>query len=84
MNNEKVDTSNKETDIINIINDLRYYLNADGGDIEYIKLENDYVYIKLYGACSHCEYQDITLNDNILLIIQEKYPDVKGVINVEI
>ena len=74
----------KEEEIINIINDLRFYLNADGGDIEFIKYEDDYIYVRLYGACSHCGYQDATLNDNILLVIQEKYPDVKGIINVEI
>ena len=81
MTNE---TTTKENDIIEIINDLRFYLNADGGDIEYLKYEDDYVYVKLYGACSHCGFQDVTLNDNILLVIQEKYPEVKGVINVEI
>lgn len=82
--NETNEYSTKEKDIIEIINDLRFYLNADGGDIEYIKYEDDYVYVKLYGACSHCGFQDVTLNDNILLVIQEKYPEVKGVINVEI
>lgn len=81
MTNE---TNTKENDIIEIINDLRFYLNADGGDIEYLKYEDDYVYVKLYGACSHCGFQDVTLNDNILLVIKEKYPEVKGVINVEI
>ena len=78
------ETITKENDIIEIINDLRFYLNADGGDIEYLKYEDDYVYVKLYGACSHCGFQDVTLNDNILLVIKEKYPEVKGVINVEI
>ena len=73
-----------ENDIIDTINDLRFYLNADGGDIEYIKYEDNYVYVKLYGACSHCGYQDVTLNDNILLVLQDKYPEVKGIINVEI
>lgn len=75
---------NIEQDIKDIIEDLRFYLNADGGDIEYIKYEDNYVYVKLYGACSHCGFQDATLNDNILLVIQDKYPEVKGVINVEI
>lgn len=82
--NKTYKTNTKENDIIEIINDLRFYLNADGGDIEYLKYEDDYVYVKLYGACSHCGFQDVTLNDNILLVIQEKYPEVKGVINVEI
>lgn len=73
-----------EEKIIEIINDLKPYLNMDGGDIDFIKYEDNYVYVKLYGACSHCGYQDITLNDNVYEIIKEKFPEVKGVINVEI
>ena len=73
-----------EEKIKEIINDLKPYLNMDGGDIDYIKYEDGYVYVKLYGACSHCGYQDITLNDNVYEIIKEQFPEVKGVINVEI
>ena len=74
-----------DSTIINgIIEDIRPYLNADGGDIEFIKYEDKYVYVKLFGACSHCGYQDYTLNDNILQLIKEKVPDVINIINVEI
>ena len=75
----------KEIDLINeVINDIKPYLNSEGGDIEFIKYEDDYVYVKLFGACSHCGYQDYTLNDNVYELIKEKIPDCKGVINVEI
>ena len=67
-----------------IIEDIKPYLNQDGGDIEFIKYEDNYVFVKLFGACSHCGYQDFTLNDNILELIKEKVPDVISVINVEI
>lgn len=76
---------NKSEELIKeIINDIKPYLNTDGGDIEYIKYEDNYVYVKLFGACSHCGYQDFTLNDNILELIKEKVPEVKSIINVEI
>ena len=48
------------------------------------KYEDDYVYVKLFGACSHCGYQDYTLNDNVYELIKEKVPTCKGVLNVEI
>ncbi len=70
--------------IKDIIDDIRPYLNADGGDIEFIKYEDDYVFVKMFGACSHCGYIDFTLNDNLLELIKEKVPNVKSVINVEI
>lgn len=74
----------KEQKIIDIINDLKPYLNNDGGDIEFIKYEDNYVYVKLYGACSHCNMQDYTLNNGILELIKESIPEVIGIINVEI
>lgn len=75
----------KEIDLINeVINDIKPYLNSEGGDIEFIKYEDDYVYVKLFGACSHCGYQDYTLNDNVYELIKEKIPTCKGIINVEI
>lgn len=70
--------------ILEVINQLRPYLNSDGGDIEFIKYEDDYVYIKLYGACAACQFQDFTIQDNILEAIKEKVPSVKGIINVEL
>jgi len=81
-NNLKEDSV--EFKIINVINHLRPYLNSDGGDIEFIKYEDNYVYIKLYGACAGCAFKDYTIEDNILEAIKEMVPEVKGIINVEI
>lgn len=75
---------NKEQIIKEIIEDIRPYMNNDGGDIEFIKYEDNYVFVKLFGACSHCGAQDFTLNENILNLIKEKVPEVIAVINVEI
>lgn len=68
--------------IISIIDDIRPYLNMDGGDISFVKYEDGCVYVKLLGACAHCMSQDDTINEGILLMIQESVPEVKQVINV--
>lgn len=82
---KETETNKKDIELIKeVINDLKPFLNSDGGDIEFIKYEDDYVYVKLFGACSHCGYQDYTLNDNVYELIKEKVPSCKGVINVEI
>lgn len=73
----------KENEIKQIIEDMRPYLNEDGGDIEFIKLDENYVFVKLYGTCLYCGMQDNTINYGILKMIQEKYPEIEGVINVE-
>lgn len=66
------------------LNDIRPFLNMEGGDIEFIKYEEGYLYVRLTGACAMCGYQDITLKDNIEVFLKEEIEDLKGVINVEL
>ena len=73
-----------EEKIIDIINQIRPYLNSDGGNIEFIKYENNIVYIKLTGACGCCQFKNDTINDGILRTIQKKIPTVVNVISIDI
>lgn len=82
--NKDIKNDSDEEKIIAAINQLRPYLNSDGGDIEYIKYEDGFVFVKLYGACAACAFQDYTLQDNIFESLKEIVPSVKGVINVEL
>ena len=67
-----------------IIEELRPFINMDGGDIEFVKYEDNFLYIKLTGACQHCMFQDNTINEGILEYFKNKVPDIEGVINVNI
>lgn len=71
-----------EDKIKEMIESIRPYLNMDGGDIEYIKYEDNYIYIKLMGACTNCLMQDNTINDGLLTMFQEEIPEIKGIINI--
>ena len=71
----------KEAKIIEIINRLRPFLVNDGGNIEFIKYEDNIVYIKMMGACSNCQMLDLTLKDGIEAAIKEEVPEVIQVIN---
>ena len=73
---------NNEQKIIDIIDKLRPFLINDGGNIEFIKYENDIVYIKMSGACSNCSMLDFTLKEGIEATIKEEVPSVIEVINV--
>ena len=75
---------NEEKEIIEILNQLRPYLNGDGGDCEFIKYEDDYCFVRLLGACVGCSFIDYTIEDNIYESIKEAIPTCKGVINTEI
>lgn len=70
--------------ILNVINMLRPYINADGGDIEFIKYEDKYVYVKFHGACASCGSIDYTIKDVLFNAIKDDVPEVEGVINVAI
>lgn len=75
----KLETEKK---IIKIIDELRPYLMNDGGNIEFIKYENNIVYIKLTGACAHCHMMDLTLKEGIETAIKEEVSEVLEVVNI--
>ena len=72
------DTADKE-----VIDTLRPFLINDGGNIEFVKYENNIVYIQMMGACSNCVMLDLTLKEGIEVAIKEEVPEVKEVINLK-
>lgn len=74
-----------ETDlkIIAIIDRLKPFLISDGGNIEFIKYENNIVYVRLLGACKDCNFIDVTLKDGIEEILISEIPEIKQVINID-
>ncbi len=72
-----------ELKIISIIDRLKPFLISDGGNIEFVKYENNIVYVKLLGACKDCSFIDVTLKDGIEEIIISEIPEVKEVINID-
>ena len=71
-----------EEKIKNVIDELRPYFINDGGNIEFVKYENNIVYIKMMGACADCMMLDYTLKDGIEQAIKEEVPEVKEVVNL--
>ena len=55
----------QEEKIIEIINKLRPFLISDGGNIEFVKYEDNIVYIRMMGACANCQMLDVTLKEGI-------------------
>ena len=68
--------------IIDIIDHLRPFLINDGGDVEFVKYENNNVYIKMTGACANCHMLDLTLKEGIEAAMKSEVPEVKEVINI--
>jgi Fe-S cluster biogenesis protein NfuA len=74
---------NVENRILEILNVLRPFLINDGGDLEFVKYEDNIVYIRMLGACAGCYMLDSTLKDGIEAAIMEEIPEVKEVINLD-
>lgn len=68
-----------EEKVKEVINELRPFLMNDGGNIEFIKLEDDIVYITLQGACVGCPMRNLTLKEGIEKAIINKVPGIKEV-----
>ena len=71
-----------ERKIKNILNKIKPFLNNDGGDVEFIKYENNKVYIKLLGACVDCPMSDDTVKDMIEYTLKFEIPEIEEVINI--
>jgi Fe-S cluster biogenesis protein NfuA len=58
---------------------VRPALQADGGDIELIDVEDGIVKVKLVGACAHCPSSAMTLYHGVEKMLMDLVPEVKGI-----
>ncbi|HHU46897.1 MAG TPA: NifU family protein [Bacteroidales bacterium] len=66
-----------------VIQQIRPYLQQDGGDIQYIGItEDNIVEVKLQGACGTCPHAKITLKSGVEATIKKHIPEIKGVMDV--
>ena len=72
-----------ELKIIALIDKIRPFLISDGGNLEFVKYEDNIVYVRLMGACKDCAIIDITLKNGIEELIVNEIPEVKEVINLD-
>ena len=65
------------------LQEIRPFLEADGGDINFIELTNDWVVkVELTGACSSCSVSMMTLKNGVEVAVKNAVPQVKEVIEV--
>ena len=54
------------------LEDLREYLQADGGDLELVSIEGKNVNVRLQGACGCCPHATMTIKEGIQRILREE------------
>jgi len=65
-----------------VIERIRPALQADGGDVELVGIEDGVVKVKLTGACGSCPMSTMTLKMGIERVIREEFPEIKEVVAV--
>ena len=66
-----------------VINRIRPMLQADGGDVEIVDMEDGVVKVRLKGACSGCPMSQMTLKNGIEKLLKEEIAEVVSVESVE-
>lgn len=64
------------------LQEIRPYLEADGGNISLVEITNDTVSIQLEGACLGCSVNQMTLKNGVEATIKRHAPQIKRVIEV--
>ena len=62
------------------LDELRPYLEADGGDIRLVEVTEDLVVrLELLGACADCSMIHMTLKGGVESAIKKSAPEVTGI-----
>lgn len=82
---EQTNHTEVEKKVLNVLEQIRPYLQADGGDIKFVNLTDDNVVnVELIGACGSCPYSIITLKNGVETAIKKAIPAIKAVEAVNI
>ena len=65
-----------------VLEQVRPTLQADGGDVELVDVNEGTVKVKLTGACAGCPMSTMTLKLGIERILKDKIPEIKKVVAV--
>lgn len=67
--------------VLSALEQLRPFLNDDGGDMELVEIKDDAtVVVRLLGACKDCSMSAMTLKAGLEEAIKKVAPEVKAVI----
>ena len=65
-----------------VLDEIRPYLQSDGGDVVFVDYVDGVVKVQLVGACAGCPSSTITRKNGIERRLMEVFPEVREVVNV--
>jgi len=76
-------TENIRLNVEKALEEIRPFLNSDGGDISLISIEDDkHVTVRLEGACTLCSVNQTTLKAGVETTIKKYAPEIETVVNI--
>ena len=80
---KKMTTEELTLNVEKALEEIRPFLNSDGGDISLISIEDDkHVKVRLEGACTSCSVSQMTLKAGVETTIKKYAPQIETVVNV--
>jgi Fe-S cluster biogenesis protein NfuA len=73
---------NTHDNVEEVLKQIRPSLQADGGDVELVEVNQGIVKVRLKGACGSCPMATMTLKNGVERLLKEKLPEIKEVIAV--
>ena len=65
------------------LNEIRPFLESDGGNIELVSIIDDVVKVKLLGNCVSCSVNQMTLKNGVEMTIKKHAPEIQKVVSIE-
>lgn len=62
-----------------VLDEMRPYLMADGGNVEVVELDGPIVKVRLQGACGSCSSSTMTLKMGLERRLREMIPEIAEV-----
>ena len=59
--------------------EIKPQIQADGGDIDLVAIEDNIVKVKLRGSCVGCPMSALTLKQGVERVIKQRVPEIKSV-----
>lgn len=65
--------------IHDLLQTLKIYINADGGDVEFVEYKNKILTLKIIGKCATCPFQSSTFDEGLKFALMQEIKEIKDV-----
>jgi len=66
----------KREEVEKVLDEVRPYLQSEGGDVELVDVADDIVKVRLKGACAGCPMSQMTLKWGVEQYLKKKIPSI--------